>query len=258
MSEFSKSYPEGCGWWCRRRQDLRDFLATPEGVLVNSITRGALGLISNSIDMIWGRIFEIYLTPTEQLQFDNWHKVNYLPFLQSISERAGKFIVIKPLVPSELIEINQILKEIQMVVNYYLTYQEFDARQEVFDARVDYIIKTTDVISGILHNYVANQDNTNLVSAYVNYNYSVLSPVIPTVKTGTFECIGYSIIGLTDPINVDPATDETNGGSSTSTGNTNSTGSTNPTETTSQNKNSSISNKVIGGALIFVGYKLLS
>lgn len=247
MSETAKIYAEGCGWWCRRRKDLSDFLDTPVGSIANSMSGGILGAVSSGLDLIGGRFMDVILTATEQVVMDRWHEQNYLPFLKNISERAGKYVTKTTFTSSDLLEINQLLKEICLVNNYYLIHKEVGVREIVFESRSEYISNTTNAIINVLNEYISIIGvPLNEVSS--NFNFTPLAPVVNTIKTGTYPCFTYVEASAI----VDEPIDNTGTGTSsgTSAGNT--------TQPTTQNNNNSISNKLKGSALLVVAYKLLS
>jgi hypothetical protein len=237
------NYPPAseCSWWCRRRQDLRDLLDTSVGQLINTSTGGALGAISFTLDQIGGKTMGVMLSVSEQIFTDNWSRTVYIPFLTDIAERAGKLKAKTTLSTADLIEVNQILKEICLVKNYYSTKTEVGIRQAVLFLRNEYIHSTTIAVVSVLNQYVAS---TGVVLNEVSqeFNYTKLLPVVSEQKAGTFSCFNY----VASSTNNNQSTDN-NGGSTTPT----------TTNVATQNNNNTISNIVVGSVIVLVGYGLL-
>lgn len=237
-------YPEGCNWWCRRKQDIL-------GVSKAFFTGGVIGALSELADILTSRIDSTYfdnivLTPDEEFYLDNWYS-KFEPYYKSILSASDE-IIIGGFSNQNLI--NATFQKIYSLKRYYSALRsDSKLSTDAFNARKNLVVNSMQEVEDAL--FYKGEEAGLYKTSYI---YDGL--VITGLTAGSFKAIGFTFTNIkpTIPIFEDtssPISEEIEGEITTSIDDILTTGSS--SENTDQSSNNGKFIKILGGTILIAG-----
>lgn len=204
MNTGLKSYPSGCGWFCRRLHDLKDIA----DVLAPNVSKGlSKVLLMFNIDADNFAFKKGELPLQDQTILDNWYKQNFEPFTVNILNLFNTIETAKTSIEKVTI-INKISSQLCLVSAYYQlpvipVFEQIGGSGMAISAQG--ISEMNDLIfefsNSLLEEVAIELSKLKTIEQDQKLPFKILTPIVPVLAKGVteYKCFQYILTRIDNP-----------------------------------------------------------